>query len=99
MNVKTTMHHSPAQHQAVADESIMEMKIDAYEADMAERARFDERIDQFMAAKVCGPAMDVCPFCGEPLWMELGYWSWNEELLWEGFYYRVIDFPVDHHRY
>lgn len=40
-----------------------------------------------------------CPHCGEYLWEEWGYWSYEEMLLWDYFYYVVIDFPVDHHRW
>ena len=91
--MKTTIPHTIADHEEVAWECQMEMKIEAYEEEMKMR----ERIDQFLAAKVCGPYMEVCPYCAEPLWLELGYWSWNEQLLWEGFYYRT-GMPCSHYR-
>jgi hypothetical protein len=44
---------------------------------------------------------DVCICCGEVLWVEFGYWSENEELLWEFFYYPNMygwDMGLSHYR-
>jgi hypothetical protein len=47
-----------------------------------------DRIGECLAAKFCGPYMEVCPHCGEELWYEHGFYSYYEMLLWEGFYYK-----------
>ena len=39
-----------------------------------------------------------CPICGELLWLEWGYWSYEECLFWDYYLYKVIDFPVSHYR-
>lgn len=39
-----------------------------------------------------------CPICGELLWLEWGFWSYEECLIWDFWYYKVIDFPVSHYR-
>jgi hypothetical protein len=74
-----------------------EATIASYIDDAATSALNDLRYEQFMAAKVCGPYMEVCPHCGEELWLEFGYWNYYEMLLWEGLYYHW-DMPISHYR-
>ena len=41
---------------------------------------------------------EVCPFCGELLWSEWGYYSYRECIFWDYYLYKVIDFPISHYR-
>jgi hypothetical protein len=39
-----------------------------------------------------------CPICGELLWIEWGYWSYEEMLLWDYYIYPIYTFKVSHYR-
>lgn len=80
---------------------IEERKIRDYEDEMSRREAADVRLQQWNDAIYGDFIEELCPVCCEPLWLEMGYWSLYEMLLWEGFYYPNMygwDMGLSHYR-